>query len=72
MAKVKKNLFQRFQKKEQVFGRSAGDERPEPTQEEIAKLAYEFHIERGGAHGNDWEDWFRAEDKLKVGCSKNN
>lgn len=69
MIKVKRQLFQ---KREQTFGRPAGDERPKPRQEEIAKLAYEFHIERGGAPGRDWEDWFRAEAKLKGGCSKNN
>ncbi len=28
---------------------------------EIAARAYEFFLARGGLHGNDWADWFRAE-----------
>jgi hypothetical protein len=28
---------------------------------EITKLAYQFYIDRGYQHGNDMEDWLRAE-----------
>lgn len=28
---------------------------------EIQKLAYQFFVERGYAHGHDREDWVRAE-----------
>lgn len=28
---------------------------------EITKLAYQFYIDRGYTHGNDMEDWLRAE-----------
>lgn len=38
----------------------------EPTQEEIAKLAYQFWIERGCQHGHDLEDWERAERELRA------
>jgi HSP20 family protein len=30
----------------------------------IAQRAYEFFESRGGSHGNDWDDWFRAESEL--------
>ncbi len=29
--------------------------------EEIAKVAYEFYKKRGMTHGNDFEDWVKAE-----------
>ena len=31
------------------------------TYDEIAKLAYQFFVERGCQHGHDREDWLRAE-----------
>ncbi|MBI4226678.1 MAG: DUF2934 domain-containing protein [Candidatus Omnitrophica bacterium] len=46
-------------------GCPAGDERLHPTQEAIAKRAYELYLQRGGAHGRDWDDWFQAEVQLK-------
>jgi HSP20 family molecular chaperone IbpA len=30
----------------------------------IARRAYEIFESRGGAHGHDWEDWYRAEVEL--------
>jgi HSP20 family protein len=30
----------------------------------IARRAYELFETRGGEHGHDWEDWFRAESEL--------
>jgi hypothetical protein len=35
-----------------------------PTQEEIELRAYQIYIERGGAHGNDVDDWLQAEREL--------
>jgi hypothetical protein len=32
---------------------------------EIARRAYEIFCERGGEHGNDLDDWFRAERELR-------
>ena len=29
--------------------------------QEIAARAYELYLARGGQHGDDWADWFRAE-----------
>ncbi len=33
--------------------------------EDIAKLAYSYWLERGGAHGFAEQDWLRAERELK-------
>ena len=38
----------------------------EVTREDIAKLAYSYWLERGRQHGNETEDWLRAERKLSV------
>ena len=46
-------------------GTTLCEEGRSPSQEEIAKLAYEFYLKRGGAHGNDWTDWFQAEKTLE-------
>ena len=35
-----------------------------PTQEEIARRAYEIYLERGGTPGHELEDWTRAEREL--------
>ena len=35
-----------------------------PTQEEIARRAYEIYLERGAAPGLELEDWARAEQEL--------
>ncbi len=32
--------------------------------EQVAQLAHKFWAERGGQHGQDAEDWFRAEREL--------
>ena len=45
--------------REEVFGRPPGDERP--TQEEIAKIAYELYLKRGATDGQDLQDWLEAE-----------
>lgn len=36
-----------------------------PAQEEIRQRAYEIHIERGGIHGCDLDDWLQAERELQ-------
>jgi len=35
-----------------------------PTREEIELRAYQVYIERGGAHGQDVDDWLQAEREL--------
>ena len=37
-----------------------GDDR-----EEIARLAYQYHQERGGHHGSHEDDWYRAEQVIR-------
>lgn len=36
-----------------------------PSSQEVAKLAYEFYLNRGEEHGHDREDWLRAEETLR-------
>jgi Protein of unknown function (DUF2934) len=38
-----------------------------PSQEQIAKRAYQIFQARGGAHGRHDEDWKQAEQELKLG-----
>ncbi|MBN1307867.1 MAG: DUF2934 domain-containing protein [Chitinispirillaceae bacterium] len=38
-------------------------------EENVKERAFELFLERGGIHGNDQEDWFRAETELR---NKNN
>ena len=35
-----------------------------PTQEDIARRAYEIYLARGAAPGHELEDWARAEQEL--------
>ena len=35
-----------------------------PSVEEIRQRAYEIHLERGGVHGWDQDDWLQAERDL--------
>jgi len=35
-----------------------------PSREEIQRRAYEIHIDRGGPHGHDLDDWLQAEREL--------
>jgi hypothetical protein len=41
-----------------------------PTRDEIALRAYHIYLERGGAPGNELEDWTRAERELLQEKSK--
>jgi hypothetical protein len=36
-----------------------------PSPEEIRRRAFEIHIERGGIHGCDLDDWVQAEHELQ-------
>lgn len=38
---------------------------PPVPKEEVARLAHRFWAERGGQHGHDMDDWFRAEQELR-------
>lgn len=38
----------------------------EPSQEEVAKLAYSYYVNRGYQAGNQAEDWFRAVAELRA------
>jgi hypothetical protein len=39
---------------------------------EIRQRAFEIHIERGGIHGCDLEDWLQAEREFREKHNKNN
>lgn len=38
--------------------------------EAIAKLSHQYYLERGGKHGNDLDDWIRAEQVIKSEMKK--
>lgn len=37
--------------------------------DQVAQLAHRYWAERGGLHGHDVEDWFRAEQELRARAS---
>lgn len=37
--------------------------------DQVAQLAHRYWAERGGQHGHDVEDWFRAEQELRARAS---
>jgi hypothetical protein len=37
----------------------------EPSEEQIARLAYSYWLDRGGQQGSPEEDWLRAEQELR-------
>jgi hypothetical protein len=41
-----------------------------PSSEEIRQRAFEIHIERGGIHGCDLDDWLQAERELQEKYNK--
>ena len=41
-----------------------------PTPEEIRRRAFEIHVERGGIHGCDLDDWHQAEYELQERYNK--
>ena len=49
-----------------VLGPDIGEKKNDgPSRGEIRKRAFEIHIERGGIHGCDLDDWLQAEHELK-------
>ena len=38
----------------------------QPTYEQIAEAAYHRYLQRGGQHGQDFDDWVEAERTLKL------
>ena len=42
-----------------------------PSREEIRRRAFEIHIERGGIHGCDLDDWLQAERELENSAHHN-
>jgi hypothetical protein len=44
---------------------AANGDAPEPTQAEIAEAAYFRHLRRGGAEGDEFNDWVEAERELR-------
>jgi len=51
--------------------RTQRSSRWEVPSEAIAKRAYEKFLARGGRHGDDWRDWFEAEQELKTETQRN-
>ena len=37
----------------------------EPSEDDIRARAYQRYLERGGDHGQDFDDWLEAERELK-------
>ncbi len=45
---------------------SSNTSKTKNASDEVAKLAYQFFVERGYKHGHDQEDWLRAERIIKA------
>jgi hypothetical protein len=43
---------------------SSPRDEPRPSQDAIARRAYELHLSRGAGPGREAEDWFQAEEEL--------
>jgi Protein of unknown function (DUF2934) len=50
----------------------AEEKKNAPSPEEIRKRAFEIHIERGGIHGCDLDDWLQAERELQGKYNESN
>lgn len=55
------------QKRNEATEASATETARGPTQEQIARRAYELFVARGGVHGHAEEDWVQAERELRLG-----
>jgi hypothetical protein len=44
---------------------AAGNGKTQPTDDEIAVAAYYRHLNRGGTHGDQFNDWVEAERELR-------
>ena len=40
--------------------------RTTPTDNDIARRAYQLYVQRGGQHGHDFDDWLVAERELQT------
>jgi hypothetical protein len=49
---------------------STADEQSGITADAIARRAFEFYCARGGEHGQDVDDWLKAERELKHGATR--
>jgi hypothetical protein len=47
------------------LGRQEKEKSTAPSLEQIAQRAFEIHLERGGNHGRDLDDWLQAERELQ-------
>lgn len=45
---------------------AAGDAPAEPSAEDIRRRAYEHYQQRGGNHGQHFDDWLAAEKELRA------
>jgi hypothetical protein len=48
-------------------GQKAPPKPPSPSQEDIARRAYEIFLSRGGGPGHEADDWLQAEKELSKG-----
>jgi hypothetical protein len=46
-------------------GRPQAQPTTTPSPDEIRQRAFELHLESGGSHGRDLDDWLQAERELK-------
>jgi hypothetical protein len=53
--------------KKEAKQQSVIGERPQPTEDEIRKRAYEIYCTRNGGPGDEVDDWLKAETDLKEG-----
>lgn len=70
MARAQAKTTQHTSSQQQVAEASrnaANSTRTGPTQEQIARRAYELYLARGGSHGRHEDDWLQAERELRLG-----
>ena len=53
--------------KKEAKQQSVIGEKPQPTEDEIRKRAYEIYCARNGGPGSEVDDWLKAETELKEG-----
>lgn len=49
-----------------IAGTSKEISQNEPTTEQIRQRAYEIYLSRGGAPGDEFQDWLQAESELRL------
>jgi hypothetical protein len=63
---LKKPAGRRGRTGHRVASNPEGTSRPSMvSHQEIATRAYALFLARGGQHGDDWADWFRAEAEVR-------